>query len=166
MRKINEALQTSKNAVLESNRVRIDKEHAQIIDLVKTSFGISNFANESKHTQEAVKALILEYWNPRTGLTKKGIRALNEGTVRDLTSESTEEQVRGFVRRELQTACNAYAGGTFSCADLLKAYGDVKDKVKSAKVKNLDSDIVNIVYCECLVRSLKTKLKADHLAVK
>jgi len=166
MKQISEALEVSKNAVLESNKVRIDREHAQVIDLIKTSFGISNFANESKHTQQSVKALILEYWNPETGLTKKGIKALNEGAVKDLTSESTEEQVRGYVKAELQTACNGFVGGSRSSEGLLKNYCDVREKVKSARIKGLDLEVVNKVYCECLVRSLKTKLKADYLTVK
>lgn len=167
MRRLNDALESSKTAVIESTAARVDREHAQVLDVVKSEFGISNFANESVETRKAIRALVLEMWNPTTGLTEKGARMIAEGVTKNLTEESTPEHVAKYVKHRMKTACRSFINGTYSKADLLKEYDDVvKYVLKEKRVKSVKEEDINKTYCEVLALVCRTELKAKGLCVK
>lgn len=167
MKNLNDAIQSSKMAVMESKAERVDREHAQVLEVIKAEFGISNFANESQSTKKAIRALVLEMWNPSTGLTPKGARMISEGVTKSLTEDSTPEHVEKYVKTRMKTACRSFVNGIFSKADLIKEYSDVVDYVlRQVRVKGIKEEDINRAYCESLALVCRTELKARLLGVK
>lgn len=124
MRKLDTALRNSKSIIDESNAQRISREHALIVESIKTEFGITDFNKENESVKKSIRSLILEMWNPKTGITEKGLSFVNEGAL-TLTPESTSQQVASYIRKQIMGDCRGYAKSVLSVSDFRSRISEV-----------------------------------------
>lgn len=160
MKNIDTAVAASKNNVTNDNNMRILREKALVIESIKREFGITNFSNESADVRKSIRSLILEMWDPNTGLTKVGLKFVNEGGNAPLTKDSTDGQIKSHIRRALMTSCVEYANTNLSSGALREKYESVcKDVMKSTGVKK---EFINECYTE-MVRKAVNKAVGTKL---
>ena len=107
MKKFKSALLESKNEVLEMRKKKVSKEHKLILESVKDEYNITDFSLLPKDKKQAMKSLILELWNPKTGITNKGIKFINE-SVTTLTPDSTGEDIKKYVNALVNKNINTF----------------------------------------------------------
>lgn len=107
MKKFKSALLESKNEVLEMRKKKVSKEHKLILESVKDEYNITDFSLLPKDKKHAMKSLILELWNPKTGITNKGIKFINE-SVTTLTPDSTGEDIKKYVNALVNKNINTF----------------------------------------------------------
>lgn len=107
MKKFKSALLESKNEVLEMRKKKVSKEHKLILESVKDEYNITDFSLLPKDKKQAMKSLILEFWNPKTGITNKGIKFINE-SVTTLTPDSTGEDIKKYVNALVNKNINTF----------------------------------------------------------
>ena len=107
MKKFKSALLESKNEVLEMRKKKVSKEHKLILESVKDEYNVTDFSLLPKDKKQAMKSLILEFWNPKTGITNKGIKFINE-SVTTLTPDSTGEDIKKYVNALVNKNINTF----------------------------------------------------------
>jgi len=91
---------------------------------------------------------LLEYWSPKTGINKAGIRLLNENEL-SLSTESTKEDIRLYIekttKKHLQAITEAYRRNDVqSVTNAFKE--DIEPKIqKSLKESFINNTIWSIV---------------------
>lgn len=101
------ALLESKQEVLAMRKTKISEEHKLILESVKEEYNIADFNTLPKSEKKAMKSLILEFWNPKTGITNKGIKFINE-SVTTLTPDSTGEEIKKYVNALVNKNINTF----------------------------------------------------------
>lgn len=107
MKKFKSVLLESKNEVLEMRKKKVSKEHKLILESVKDEYNVTDFSLLPKDKKQAMKSLILEFWNPKTGITNKGIKFINE-SVTTLTPDSTGEDIKKYVNALVNKNINTF----------------------------------------------------------
>ena len=51
--------------------------------------------------QEEMKTRVLEYWSPKTGLTKSGVRLLNEREI-VINKKSSKDDLRLYIEKQVE----------------------------------------------------------------
>lgn len=114
MRGFNQVLNESKQEVLSARQTKIDNERVAILEAVKTDYMItSKFKELPVSEQQKLKSIILEYWNPKTGLTSKGLKFLNEGES-TLTKDSDINDVKHFIEKTVKRDIDEYLKASYN----------------------------------------------------
>lgn len=158
MNTFSNACQNSKNAVLSQKRDVIERQHADIVNAIKKEYGITSFSSLTEGEKNSYKTLLLEMWSPSDGLTKKGLRFLNESKT-ILTVDSTEEQIVKFFSREIMESAKSCVAGNISIGRLEEVAKTVKsemDEMRGTKVpaKLLKETLYQIV-CKEVVKQIR-----------
>ena len=107
MKKFKSALLESKDEVLAMRKKKVSKEHKLILESVKDEYNVTDFSLLPNNKKKAMKSLILEFWNPKTGITNKGIKFINE-SVTTLTPDSTGDDIKKYVNALVNKNINTF----------------------------------------------------------
>lgn len=101
MKSFAEAYKDSKKEVLAQREALLESQKTQVIEVMKSVYLIPGKISElpKKRKEELAKSL-LEYWNPKTGITKAGYALINESKI-TLSVNSTERDIRRYVEIEV-----------------------------------------------------------------
>lgn len=102
MKDFSKVYNSSKESVNLEKQNKIDQEHKMILESIKSEYMIDKFSALNDALKESYKSLILEYWNPKTGITKKGLEFLNENK-QTLTDKSTDDQIKKYFMRSIKS---------------------------------------------------------------
>lgn len=90
----------SKKNVLNNRHDLYENQKKQIIKVLKETYMITgNLSDLPTKQQQAMAKKILEYWNPRTGINKAGVKLLSENMI-TLTPSSTKEDIRLYIQTQ------------------------------------------------------------------
>lgn len=158
MRKFEEVLNESKQDVLAAKQNKIASEKAAILEAVKTDYMItSKFKDLSKTEQLKLKSVILEYWNPKTGLTSKGVKFLNEGEsvlTKDSDSNDVKRYIIKSVKKDIESYLKASYNGTGK-AEVTK----LQKSIESMIGKRIKYEFVLNTVIEVITPKLKSQFK-------
>ena len=145
MKKFQDAFEHSKKTVTESRQQQIDHEHALVVESVKKEFGVTDLKNVSDFEKNELRSLVLEYWDPKSGLTEKGHNYIENGI-----STLNESSSTGTIKRHFINQSSAYlrqwVDGSMSPTEVEHKLADViremrldGAKIKIGSVKDKDS---------------------------
>lgn len=102
----------SKKRVLEARAKLYDTQKLQVIKVLKENYMITGKISDlPKDAQEEFKIKLLEYWNPKTGINKAGIRLIEENELA-LSPKSNKDDIRLYIekitRKHLAAITEAY----------------------------------------------------------
>ena len=90
----------SKKNVLNARYNLYESQKKQIIKVLKETYMITGSLSDlSEANQKKMAKKILEYWSPRTGINKAGIKLLTENMI-SLNSNSTKEDIRLYIQKQ------------------------------------------------------------------
>lgn len=90
----------SKKNVLNARYNLYESQKKQIIKVLKETYMITGSLSDLSETnQKKMAKKILEYWSPRTGINKAGIKLLTENMI-SLSSNSTKEDIRLYIQKQ------------------------------------------------------------------
>ena len=102
MKSFNEVYRNSKMEVLAEKAALIESQRVKVIKAIKEMYLISgNMSELPKETQQEMKKRVLEYWTPKEGLTKAGIRLLNEKVV-TLNTRSCKADLQLYIESQVK----------------------------------------------------------------
>lgn len=105
----------SKKNVLNARYNLYESQKKQIIKVLKETYMITGSLSDlSEANQKKMAKKILEYWSPRTGINKAGIKLLTENMI-SLSPNSTKEDIRLYIqkqtKRNLEEITEAFRSG-------------------------------------------------------
>lgn len=108
MKNFKEVLNSSKNQVLESRRLQIENEKIALLENIKSNLMITCKLKElSESKQKQILNMLLEYWSPKKGINRAGIKFLNENAMA-ITWESSPENIELFAKKEVRDHINEF----------------------------------------------------------
>ena len=108
MRSFKEVLNSSREQVLESRKLQINQQKIAILENIKSNLMITCKIKElSAKKQQQVLDILLEYWSPKKGINKAGIKLLEENRMA-IDRKSTPETVELFARKEVKDHINEF----------------------------------------------------------
>ena len=136
MKKFNEAYEQSKKTITESRQQQIDREHALVVESVKREFGVTDFKTVSDFEKNELRSIILEYWDPKNGLTEKGRNYIDNG-VSALNESSSPETIKRHLINQASVYLRQWVDGSMSPTEVEHKIADIlRDaRVEGAKVK-------------------------------
>ena len=136
MKKFDEAYNQSKKVVTESKQQQIDREHALVVESVKNEFGVTDFRNVSDFEKNEIRSIILEYWDPKSGLTEKGRNYIENG-VTSVNESSSPESIKRKLISQSSSYLRQWVDGTMSPTEVEHKLCDIirEMRVDGAKIK-------------------------------
>lgn len=115
MKSFNTVYNRSKKNVLNARYNLYESQKKQIIKVLKETYMITGSLSDlSESNQKKIAKKILEYWSPRTGINKAGIKLLTENMI-SLNHNSTKEDIRLYIqkqtKRNLEEITEAFRSG-------------------------------------------------------
>lgn len=149
MKNYNTVYNSSREEVLAEKAALYESQKVAIVKALKENYMITKQMSElpAEEQKEFAKKL-LEYWSPKTGINKAGIRLLNENEL-SLSTESTKEDIRLYIekttKKHLQAITEAYRRNDVqSVTNAFKE--DIEPKIqKSLKESFINNTIWSIV---------------------
>lgn len=145
MNQIKDAYNNSKNSVNEMKQARIDREHALVLESIKREFGVTDFSKVSDIEKAELRRTVLEYWDPKEGLTKKGLKYINEG-VSSVNEASSADTIKRNLTGKINGYLRQWVDGTMAPAEveakISEALIDIREsgaKINVGSVKNKES---------------------------
>lgn len=90
----------SKKNVLDNRHNLYESQKKQIIKVLKETYMITgNLSDLPAPQQQQMAKKILEYWSPRTGINKAGVKLLTENMI-TLSPTSTKEDIRLYIQKQ------------------------------------------------------------------
>lgn len=158
MRGFNQVLNESKQEVLSARQSKIDNERVAILEAVKTDYMItSKFKELPVSEQQKLKSVILEYWNPKTGLTSKGLKFLNEGES-ILTKDSDINDVKHFIEKTVKRDIDEYLKSSYNGTGK-QIVSKLQKEVESMIGKRIKYQFVLDTVVEVITPKLKAQFK-------
>lgn len=102
MRSYNDVCKDSKQEVLEQKAQILETQKVAVINALKEMYMITGKMSQLPTAmQEEMKKRVLEYWNPKTGLTKSGAKLLSEKEI-TITKQSTKDDFRLYIEKQVK----------------------------------------------------------------
>jgi len=102
MKSFKEVLEASKQQVLEARKYKIENEKVALLEAIKSQYMITCKLKElDKKKQHQVLNMLLEYWSPKTGINRAGIKYLNEGAIA-INENSSDANIKLFAQKEIR----------------------------------------------------------------
>ena len=90
----------SKKQVLEDKQRLYESQKEKVINVLKETYMITGNMSDLPIDQKKMMAKkILEYWSPRTGINKAGIKLINENMI-TLSPNSTKEDIKLYIQKQ------------------------------------------------------------------
>ena len=157
MKKFKSALLESKNEVLEMRKKKVSKEHKLILESVKDEYNITDFSLLPKDKKQAMKSLILEFWNPKTGITNKGIKFINE-SVTTLTPDSTGEDIKKYVNALVNKNINTFLQSIQNPEKIKRLIDKVHNSIMDMTKKKIKREQLARLIQDTLAPSMKKRI--------
>lgn len=101
MKSYNTVFNKNKKLVLEQRQYTLDAQKKQVLEALKLdNFYSGKITDLPKSKQEKYLKQLLEYWNPKTGLTKAGEKYLQTG-VTVLNESSDSYDIRKYILKQV-----------------------------------------------------------------
>lgn len=100
MKSFSTVYNNSKKQVLEAREKLYESQKVAVINVLKETYMITGNMSElpeSKKREMAKK--VFEYWSPKTGINKAGIKLLNENMI-TLSPKATKEDIRLYIQKQ------------------------------------------------------------------
>lgn len=162
MKKFNDACQNSKTSVLNEQKNVAERQHKDIVNAIRKEYGIDCFSKLTESEKKSYHALILEMWNPETGLTKKGIRFINESKS-ILTSESTDEQMEKYFLKEMYPSIRGVVAGQISMDRVQEVSKQVKRNMEEMHKAKISSKLLKEALWKEIAREVAKTIRAFKL---
>lgn len=102
MRNYNQVCKDSKQEVLQQKAAILETQKVAVINALKEMYMITGKISSLPYElQEEMKTRVLEYWNPKTGLTKSGVRLLNEREI-VINKKSSKDDLRLYIEKQVK----------------------------------------------------------------
>ena len=90
----------SKKQVLDARNQLYESQKKAIIKVLKETYMITgNLSDLPIDKQKAMAKKIMEYWSPKTGINKAGIKLINENMI-TLSPNSTKEDIKLYIQKQ------------------------------------------------------------------
>jgi len=162
MRNYASVYRNSKKVVNEAKTIDIDREHKEIVEAVRKEFGVVSFNQLSEAERINCRNMILEYWNPTSGLTEAGKTFLNE-SKQVLTDKSSDENIKRYFQREVRADATNYMYGILSGNTNGQSTLHLKTEIEKMIGRKLSPKDVKEWLYEVLVKHLQSKIKSTKL---
>lgn len=157
MKKFKSVLLESKNEVLEMRKKKVGKEHKLILESVKDEYNVTDFSLLPKDKKQAMKSLILEFWNPKTGITNKGIKFINE-SVTTLTPDSTGEDIKKYVNALVNKNINTFLQSIQNPEKIKKLIDKVHNSIMDMTKKKIKREQLARLIQDTLAPAMKKRI--------
>lgn len=102
MRNYNQVCKDSKQEVLQQKAAILETQKVAVINALKEMYMITGKISSLPYElQEEMKTRVLEYWSPKTGLTKSGVRLLNEREI-VINKKSSKDDLRLYIEKQVK----------------------------------------------------------------
>lgn len=157
MRSFKEVLNSSREQVLESRKLQIDQQKIALLESIKSNLMITCKIKElPKNKQKEVLDILLEYWSPKKGINKAGIKLLEEGKLA-IDAKSEPHAIELFAKKEVKDHINE-----FMCAFVQNRGKQIVSRLQ----ENIESRIGRKVKFDALFEMTSSivvqKLKQDN----
>lgn len=139
----------SKKEVLKERAAMYEAQKVSIVNILKQNYMITgNISDLPMEKQKEFATRLLEYWSPKTGIKKEGLRLLNENEL-TLSPASNKEDIKLYiekqVKRHLVAMTEAYRQNNANLViEAIKA--DVEPKIhKSLKESFVNDTVWNLI---------------------
>ena len=100
MKSFSSVYNRSKKEVLNNRQKLYESQKNQIIAVLKETYMITGSLSDLSPIQKKEMAKkLLEYWSPKTGINKAGIRLLTENMI-TLSDKSSKEDIRLYIQKQ------------------------------------------------------------------
>lgn len=90
----------SKKQVLEARNQLYESQKKAIIKVLKETYMITgNLSDLPIDKQKTMAKKIMEYWSPKSGINKAGIKLINENMI-TLSPNSTKEDIKLYIQKQ------------------------------------------------------------------
>ena len=90
----------SKKQVLEAREKLYESQKVAVINVLKETYMITgNMSDLPADQKKEIAKKVFEYWSPKTGINKAGIKLLNENMI-TLSPNSTKEDIRLYIQKQ------------------------------------------------------------------
>ena len=139
----------SKAQVLKDRAAMYESQKVAIVNVLKENYMVTgNISDLPADQQKVFASRLLEYWSPKTGINKEGLRLLNENEL-TLSPASNKEDIRLYiekqVKKHLVAITEAYRSNNVNMVtDAIKA--DVEPKIhKTLKESFVNNTVWNLI---------------------
>ena len=102
MRNYNLVCKDSNQEVLQQKAAILETQKVAVINALKEMYMITGKISSLPYElQEEMKTRVLEYWSPKTGLTKAGVRLLNEQEI-VINKKSSKDDLRLYIEKQVK----------------------------------------------------------------
>lgn len=106
MKNFTEVYKNSKHEVLAQRAALVEAQKVEVIKALKEMYMVTGKVTElPKKMQDEMTRRVLEYWNPKSGLTKAGQTLLTEKKI-FINSRSTKEDIKLYIESQVRTHYN------------------------------------------------------------
>ena len=90
----------SKKQVLETREKLYESQKVAVINVLNDTYMITgNMSDLPADKKKEMAKKVVEYWSPKTGINKAGIKLLNENMI-TLSPNSTKEDIRLYIQKQ------------------------------------------------------------------
>ena len=90
----------SKKQVLEAREKLYESQKVAVINVLKETYMITgNMSDLPADQKKEMAKKVFEYWSPKTGINKAGIKLLTENMI-TLSPNSTKEDIRLYIQKQ------------------------------------------------------------------
>lgn len=100
MRSFKDVYKSSKESVREAQNAQIALQRQEILAAMSNVYGVKNFSTLNESEKAKYKGLLLEYWNPKTGMTKKGKLLIKE-SQKTIFPASSQDEIKEYFQNEI-----------------------------------------------------------------
>ena len=115
MKSFNSVYNKSKKQVLDAKAKLYESQKLAIIKVLKEAYMITgNMSDLPEKQKKEMAKKVFEYWSPKTGINKAGIKLINENMI-TLNHNSTKEDIKLYIQKQtkknLITITEAFKAG-------------------------------------------------------
>lgn len=144
MKTLSESLEHKRKVRAELEQKRIKTEHRMVLESVKANFKIRDFNALHPDNKSDIRKFILEMWNPKKGLTKRGRQYIYESKI-VLAKNSTDTEIKKFIENKVGESINDYLH-SFRNNTLARYVDDLCKEIKEGTGKEYSREnILDIV---------------------
>lgn len=115
MKSFSTVYNNSKKQVLDAREKLYESQKVAVINVLKETYMITgNMSDLPADQKKEMAKKVFEYWSPKTGINKAGIKLLNENMI-TLSANSTKDDIRLYIEKQtkknLVVITEAYRSG-------------------------------------------------------
>ena len=100
MKSFSTVYNNSKKEVLETRAALYESQKVAIVNVLKETYMITgNMSDLPMPQQREMAARVMEYWSPKTGINKAGVKLLNENMI-TLSANSTKADITLYIQKQ------------------------------------------------------------------